>query len=354
MAHLFEPLTVRGVRFRNRIGVSPMCQYSSRDGLATDWHLVHLGSRAVGGAGLVVAEATAVEARGRISPGDLGLWNDAQVEPLARIARFIEEQGAVSGIQLAHAGRKASTRRPWEGNAKVPVSEGGWDDVLAASALPFNERYPMPREASAADLAAVRAAFRGAAERALAAGFRLLEIHAAHGYLLHGFLSPLTNQRRDAYGGSFDNRARLLLEVTREVRAVWPSERVLAVRLSCSDWTPDGWSIEDTVQLARRLESEGVDLVDCSSGGNVQKANIPVGPGYQVAFAEAVKRGSGLKSAAVGMIEHAVQADTIVREGRADFVFLARELLRRPYWPLQAARELGAQVPVPVQYERAF
>jgi len=354
MPHLFEPLTIQGVTFRNRIGVSPMCQYSCQEGLATDWHLVHLGSRAVGGAGLVIVEATGVEARGRISPSDLGLWNDAQVEPLSRIVRFLEEQGAVSGIQLAHAGRKASTQRPWDGGGTVPVSQGGWEDVIAASALPFSARYPKPREASTTDLEAVRKAFVDATQRALTAGFRFLEIHAAHGYLLHGFLSPLSNQRTDAYGGSFDNRARLLLEVTREVRRVWPSDRVLAVRLSCSDWADGGWTSDDTVLLAQKLQAEGVDLIDCSSGGNVAKPTIPVGPGYQVQFAEAVKRGSGIKTAAVGMIEHAKQADAIVREEKADFVFLARELLRRPYWPLHAAKELGIKGPVPVQYERAF
>jgi 2,4-dienoyl-CoA reductase-like NADH-dependent reductase (Old Yellow Enzyme family) len=353
---LFSPLELRGVRFKNRIGVSPMCQYSCQDGLATDWHLVHLGSRAVGGAGLVITEAAAVEARGRISPADLGLWDDAQVEPLARIVRFLEEQGAVSGIQLAHAGRKASTKRPWEGSGKVEVADGGWDDVVAASALPFSALYAHPRALNRSELAELRQAFVAATLRAKAAGFRLLELHAAHGYLLHGFLSPLSNRREDEYGGSFDNRVRFLIELVREVRRVWPTERVLAVRLSCTDWVEGGWTLDDTVELARRLEAEGVDLIDCSSGGNVERPTIPLGPGYQVPFAEAVKRGTGLKTAAVGMITEAVQADGIVARGQSDLVFLGREELRQPYFPLHAAKQLGVDSGklVPPQYQRAF
>lgn len=333
-----------------------MCQYSCRDGLASDWHLVHLGSRAVGGAGLVITEAAAVEARGRISPADLGIWNDAQVEPLARISRFIEEQGAVSGIQIAHAGRKASTKRPWEGSGKVEVAEGGWDDVVAASAIPFSTRYPNPRELTKGELTEVRCAFVAAAQRAHTAGFRLLEVHAAHGYLLHGFLSPLSNHRQDEYGGSFDNRVRLLLEVVRDVRAVWPTNRVLAVRLSSTDWADGGWTIEDTVALAKRLETEGVDLIDCSSGGNVERPKIPVGPGYQVPFAEAVRRGTGLKTAAVGMITEAEQADAIIAGGQSDLVLLAREELRDPYFALHAAKKLGVDMAllVPPPYQRSF
>jgi 2,4-dienoyl-CoA reductase-like NADH-dependent reductase (Old Yellow Enzyme family) len=353
---LFSPLELRGVRFKNRIGVSPMCLYSCQDGLATDWHLVHLGSRAVGGAGLVITEAAAVEARGRISPADLGIWSDAQVEPLARIVRFVEEQGSVSGIQIAHAGRKASTKRPWEGSGLVEPEDGGWDDVVAASAIPFGSRYPSPRELTKAELAVVKSSFVSAAQRAHTAGFRLLELHAAHGYLLHGFLSPLSNQRRDEYGGSFDNRARFLLEVVREVRAVWPTDRVLAVRLSSSDWAEGGWTLDDTVALAKRLETEGVDLIDCSSGGNVERPKIPLAPGYQVPFAEAVKRATGLKTAAVGLITDAEQADTIIARGQSDLVFFAREELRDPYFPLHAAKQLGVDLStlVPPQYQRAF
>ncbi|MEY4511280.1 MAG: hypothetical protein RLZZ450_3402 [Pseudomonadota bacterium] len=353
---LFSPLELRGVRFKNRIGVSPMCLYSCQDGLATDWHLVHLGSRAVGGAGLVITEAAAVEARGRISPADLGIWSDAQVEPLARIVRFLEEQGAVSGIQIAHAGRKASTKRPWEGGGKVDAQDGGWDDVVAASALPFGSRYPRPRELSKNELLVVKQAFVSASERAHNAGFRLLELHAAHGYLLHGFLSPLSNQRTDEYGGSFDNRVRFLLEVVREVRAVWPTDRVLAVRLSSSDWAEGGWTLDDTVALAKRLEAEGVDLIDCSSGGNVEQPKIPLAPGYQVPFAEAVKRATGLKTAAVGLITEAEQADSIIARGQSDLVFFAREELRDPYFPLHAAKQLGVDLStlVPPQYQRAF
>lgn len=353
MPHLFEPLTIRGVTLRNRIGVSPMCQYSSENGLANDWHLVHLGARAVGGAGLVISEATAVEARGRISPGDLGLWSDEQIAPLARVTSFIRAHGAVAGVQLAHAGRKAATARPWDGGRPLDDAAGGWP-VVGASALAFDPAFRTPHELSLAELGQIRDAFQAAAVRSREAGFQLVELHAAHGYLLHSFLSPLSNQRADAYGGDFDGRTRLLLEVTRAVREVWPEELPLAVRLSASDWTPGGWAPEETVELARRLKGEGVDLIDCSSGGNVPRAAIPVGAGYQVPFAEAVRREAGVASAAVGLISAAPQADEIVRNGRADVVLLGRELLRDPYWPLHAARELGQSVPAPVQYQRAF
>jgi 2,4-dienoyl-CoA reductase-like NADH-dependent reductase (Old Yellow Enzyme family) len=354
MPHLFEPLTIRAVTFRNRVGVSPMCQYSCVDGFANDWHLVHLGSRAVGGAGLVIAEATGVEARGRISPGDLGIYKDEHIAPLARVAEFIAQQGAVPGIQLAHAGRKASTAVPWAGGKSLSKAEGGWD-ILAASALAFAEGYAVPAEATATELISIRRQFVAAAGRAKQAGFQYLELHAAHGYLLHGFLSPLSNQRTDQYGGSFDNRVRLLLELVRDVRAAWPAEHVLGVRLSCTDWVEGGWSSDDTVRLARLLELEGVDVLDCSSGGNVPKAVIPVGPGYQVPFAEAVKRAtSKLRVAAVGMITEPQQANDIIRQEQADFVFLAREVLRDPYFPRSAAKALGYPLTPPAQYGRAW
>jgi len=352
MAHLFDTLEIRGVTFRNRIAVSPMCQYSAQDGFANDWHLVHLGSRAVGGASLVVAEATAVEARGRISPSDLGLWQDAQIEPLARIARFLEEHGAVAGIQLAHAGRKASTARPWEGGKPVPDEAGGWD-IVGPSAIPFDESYRIPHQLSAEELAGIREQFCAAAQRALQAGFRYLELHAAHGYLLHSFLSPLSNLRRDSYGGSFENRARFLLETARSLRAIWPHDRVFGVRLSCTDWVPGGWTLEDTVNLAQLLEREDVDLIDCSTGGSVAKAIIPTAPGYQVGFAEAVKRATKLHVAAVGLITEAEQANAIISENRADMVFLARQFLRDPYFAINAARTLGQKPVVPPQYGRA-
>jgi 2,4-dienoyl-CoA reductase-like NADH-dependent reductase (Old Yellow Enzyme family) len=352
MAQLFDTLQIRGVTFRNRIAVSPMCQYSAQDGFANDWHLVHLGSRAIGGAALVVVEATAVEARGRISPSDLGLWQDAQIEPLARIARFLEGHGAVAGIQLAHAGRKASTARPWEGGKPLTDEAGGWP-VVGASPIPFDAPYRIPHQLSVEELAVIREQFCNAARRASSAGFRYLELHAAHGYLLHSFLSPLSNQRTDAYGGSFENRARFLLEIAHALRAVWPRDRVLGVRLSCTDWLPGGWTIEDTVQLARLLEREDIDLIDCSSGGSVAKATIPSAPGYQVAFAEAVKRATGVRVAAVGLISDAQQANAIISENRADFVFLGRQFLRDPYFARNAALTLGQQPPIPAQYARA-
>ncbi len=356
--HLFSEFRIKDITLRNRIGVSPMCQYSSDDGLANDWHLVHLGSRAVGGAGLVICEATAVTPAGRISPEDAGLWNDAQIEPLARINRFIGAHGTVPGIQLAHAGRKASTQRPWEGHAQVPDSAGGWLPV-GPSALAFdpaNER--VPHELTHEEIAGIVDAFRAAAIRAESAGYRWLEIHAAHGYLAHEFLSPLSNQRGDEYGGSFDNRIRFLLEVTRAIKAVWPENLPLTTRISATDWTEGGWTPEDSVELARRLKGEGVDLIDCSSGGNVPHARIPVAPDYQVFLSEKLRREAGVLTAAVGMITEARQADAIIREGRADLVLLARELLRDPHWPLHAARALGAddalKALTPPQYARAF
>ncbi len=351
--NLFSPLALRGVTLRNRIGVSPMCQYSATDGVASDWHLVHLGSRAAGGAGLVIVEATAVEPRGRISPGDLGLWNDAQVEPLARIAAFVAGQGAVPAIQIAHAGRKASTVLPWVGNRALAPEEGAWE-VVAPSPLPFGDGYPTPHELTTAEIAATVDAFAAAARRALAAGFRVLEIHSAHGYLSHEFLSPFSNQRTDQYGGSFANRVRFLLETTEAVRALWPQDLPLLVRISAHDWKDGGWDIEQSVRLARCLRDLGVDLIDVSSGGILPGVKIPVGPGYQTAFAARIRQESGIATAAVGEITSASQADHIVRTGQADVVLLARELLRQPYWPLQAAQALGHPVPFPQQYHRAF
>jgi 2,4-dienoyl-CoA reductase-like NADH-dependent reductase (Old Yellow Enzyme family) len=352
MSSLFQPFRLRGVTLRNRIGVSPMCQYSSTDGFASDWHLVHLGSRAVGGAGLVLTEAAAVEARGRISPEDLGIWDDAQIELLARIVHSVHARGAVAGMQLAHAGRKAGTARPWEGGQPLTDEQGGWNPI-APSALAFNTGYRVPRAASHEDIRVIRAAFRAAAQRSLHAGFRWLELHAAHGYLLHSFLSPLSNQRQDAYGGRFDQRIRLLIEVARDVRSVWPEELPLAVRLSCTDWVEGGWTADETVELARRLQPEGVDLIDCSSGGTSAQAKVPASPGYQVPFARAVRQ-AGVPSAAVGLITEPAQAEAIIAEGHADLVLIGRAFLRDPYWVLNAAKTLGARVEVPAQYLRAF
>lgn len=351
--HLFSPLTLRGVTLRNRIVVSPMCQYSSADGFATDWHLVHLGQFAAGGAAMVLTEATAVTAGGRISPHDLGVWKDEHVDMLARIGRFVETQGAVFGMQLAHAGRKASTGRPWEGGGPVDVDAGGWTHLEAPSALPFDDGYQTADALDAAGIARVVSAFRGAAERALAAGMQVIELHAAHGYLLHQFLSPLSNVRTDRYGGSFENRIRLVLEVVASVRDVWPERLPLLLRLSVTDWRDGGWTPDESVALARRLGESGVDAIDCSSGGVVPKVQVPMGPGYHAAFAERIRRETGVPTAAVGLITAAAQADTIVRSGQADLVVMARELLRRPHWPLAAAHELGEEVRWPPQYLRA-
>jgi 2,4-dienoyl-CoA reductase-like NADH-dependent reductase (Old Yellow Enzyme family) len=351
--HLFAPFALRGVALRNRIVLSPMCQYSSEDGFATDWHLVHLGARAVGGAGLVITEAAAVLPEGRISPWDLGLWKDAHVSGLTRIAAFLTEHGAVPGIQLAHAGRKASVARPWEGGKPLPPERGGWRPVVGPSPVPFAEQWPVPEPLDATGIARVVDAFAAATARALAAGFRVVEVHAAHGYLLHEFLSPLANRRDDAYGGSFENRIRLLCEVVEVVRRRWPAELPLLVRVSATDWIDGGWTANDTVRLAKRLASLGVDLVDCSTGGVAPGATIPVGPGYQVPFAERVRREAGIATGAVGLVTDPRQADAIVREGQADVVLLGRELLRDPYWPLHAARTLGQPGPWPPQYLRA-
>ena len=353
MPSLFDPLVIRDVTFANRVFVSPMCQYSSDNGFAHEWHLVHLGSRAVGGAGLVLTEATAVLPEGRISPQDLGIWDDRHVEMLKRIASFIHEQGSIAGMQLAHAGRKASTSRPWEGHDAVPESEGGWKKVVAPSALQFSEAYPMPLQLTRDGIAEVVAAFAASAKRACRAGFRVVEVHAAHGYLIHEFLSPLSNKREDDYGGSFENRTRLCREVVTAVRAAWPAELPVFVRISASDWVDGGWTLDESVRLAAELKEMGVDLIDCSSGGNVPHAEIPVGPGYQVPFAERIRRDAGIMTGAVGMITSPVQAEHIVRTGQADAVIMAREFLRDPYWPLRAARELDRTITWPVQYLRA-
>jgi len=350
---LFDPMTLRGVVFRNRVVVSPMCEYSSEDGFASDWHLVHLGSRAVGGAGLVFTEATAVEARGRISPQDLGIWKDEHIPKLEQITRFIESQGAVAGMQLAHAGRKASVSRPWDGDKPVSAADGGWKAV-APSALPFGDGSQVPEALTADGIRAMTLSFKAGAERALKAGFKVIEVHAAHGYLLHEFLSPTSNKRQDAYGGSFENRIRLLREITAVVRKVWPEKYPVFVRISATDWTePEGWDVEQSVELARYLKKEGVDLIDCSSGALVPSARIPAGPGFQVPFAARIRKEAGIATGAVGFITSAVQAETIVRTGQADMVFLARELLRQPYWPLHASAELRSKMAWPAQYARA-
>jgi 2,4-dienoyl-CoA reductase-like NADH-dependent reductase (Old Yellow Enzyme family) len=351
MPSLFSPLRLRGLTLPNRIFVSPMCEYSSTDGFATDWHLVHLGSRAVGGAALVLTEATAVTADGRISPDDLGIWSDAHLEMLSRIVAFVHGQGSAAGIQLAHAGRKASTRAPWRGEGAVPESEGGWQTVGPGSE-PFAPGYPVPRPLDRAGIAGIVQAFAEAASRALRAGFDVIEIHAAHGYLLHEFVSPLVNHRTDEYGGAIENRIRLCLEVIDAVRRAWPEDRPLLLRISATDWTEGGWDIEQSVMLARAAREHGVDLVDCSSGGAVRAA-IPVAPEYQVPFAARIRRDAGVATGAVGLITGPQQADAIVGDGRADCVLLARELLRDPYWPMHAAVALGHTLAWPPQYLRA-
>jgi 2,4-dienoyl-CoA reductase-like NADH-dependent reductase (Old Yellow Enzyme family) len=344
--HLFDPIAFGGVRLRNRIAVSPMCQYSCEDGFATAWHVVHLGTRATGGAGLVITEAAAVEPRGRISPYDLGIWSDEHIEPLARVAEFIESQGAVAGMQLAHAGRKAGTARPWEGGG--PLARGAWAPV-APSALAFDKGYQVPQELTRDGIRCIVQAFAAAARRAAAAGFRVLEIHSAHGYLLHEFLSPLSNRRSDEYGGSFENRTRLLREVVQAVE-----HRPLFVRISATDWAEGGWDIEQSVELARELQRLGVDLIDCSSGGLVPGVAVPAAPGYQVPFAARIRRQAGIPTGAVGLITEPAQAEQIVHSEQADIALLGREFLRNPYWPIQAARMLGQRFDPPPQYLRAY
>ena len=352
MPHLFSKLRMRGVDFANRIGVSPMCQYSCDDGYANDWHFAHLAARAVGGAGLVFTEAAAVSPEGRISPQDLGAWSEKHFEPLERIARFINSQGARAGIQLAHAGRKGSTYRPGAGQGAIDAGDGGWRP-LAPSAIAFSDTYAKPDELTVDQIKSLAAAFAVAAERASAAGFDVIEIHSAHGYLIHEFLSPLSNRRTDAYGGSFDNRTRFLRECVEAVRRALPERCPLFVRISATDWVEGGWDIDQSVELARLLLALGADVIDCSSGGNVEKAEIPVGPGYQAPFAQRIRREANIATAAVGLITAPAQADQIIRNEDADMVLLAREMLRDPYWPLHAAQELGQVTPWPTQYLRA-
>ncbi|MRR33887.1 NADH:flavin oxidoreductase/NADH oxidase [bacterium] len=352
MSRLFTPITLGSVTVRNRIFVSPMCQYSSRDGLPTDWHMVHLGSRAVGGAGMVLTEAVAVSPEGRISPDDTGIWSDAHAEAFRPIARFIGDQGAVAGIQLAHAGRKASTESPWRGGGPVADEERGWRPV-APSPLPFNPGGTEPRELTLAELDGIEESFRAATRRALAAGFRAVEVHMAHGYLLHQFLSPLTNYRTDDYGGGLENRLRFPLRVVRAVRAEWPQELPLLVRISTADWVEGGWDLGQSVLLARRLKICGVDLIDCSSGFAVPEEPIPFGPGFQVPFSAAIRSTTGIATGAVGLITDPAQAEQIIATGQADVVSLGRQLLRDPYWPLHAARALKVEIPWPDQYLRA-
>jgi len=348
---LLSALTIRGVTFRNRIAVSPMCQYCAENGMPDDWHLVHLGSRAVGGAGLVFTEATAVTAQGRISPGDLGIWSDAQVEPFARIARFLMRMGAVPGIQLAHAGRKASTTPPWSGGKSI-AGQGAWETV-SSSPLPFADGYQVPRALSTGEIQGIVECFGAAARRAVRAGFKVLEVHAAHGYLLHQFLSPLTNRRPDGYGGSLENRMRFTLEVVRRIRQEMPKELPLFVRISATDWKEGGWDLDQSVVLSAALKEEGVDLVDASSGGLVPGVTIPLAPGYQVPFASAIRARTGILTGAVGLITEPAQAQEIIASGAADIVLLAREMLREPYWALKAQDALGQDPVWPQQYHRA-
>ena len=352
MSHLFTPLKIRSFTLKNRIIVSPMCQYSSEDGFANDWHLVHLGSRAVGGAAVVSTEATAVSPEGRISPNDLGIWKDEHILQLKRITQFIEKEGSIPCIQLAHAGRKASTTQPWKGDKLIPPDEGGWKTV-APSAIAFSPEKDTPVEITEEGIAKVIADFKAAAGRALQAGFKIIEIHAAHGYLLNEFMSPLSNKRTDGYGGSFENRTRMLMEVIAAIRSVWPEDYPLFLRISASDWTDSGWTVEDSVKLAEIVKEKGVDLMDCSSGGVVSTAVIPAKPGYQVPFANSVRQ-TGILTGAVGIIVSAEQAEEILANGQADVIVMAREFLRDPYFPLHAAHELGYdEMKWPVQYERA-
>jgi len=353
MAHLFDPLSIRDLTFANRVFVSPMCEYSSVDGFANDWHFVHLGSRAVGGAGLVLTEATAVVPEGRISPQDLGIWSDDHIEPLARIVRFIHAQGSVAGMQLAHAGRKASTYRPWDGHGAVPEQSGGWKKVVAPSALAFTDGYPMPEALTHDGIQQVVAGFAKAARRAAQAGFRVIEIHSAHGYLIHEFLSPLSNQRQDEYGGSFENRTRLLRDIVAAVRSSWPEGAPLFVRISATDWIDGGWDLDSSIKLAQLLKEGGkIDLVDCSSGGLSPQQKITLHPGYQVPFAAAIRSRAQIATGAVGLINSPELAEQIVASGQADVIIMARAMLNDPYWPLHAAKVLKTKIAWPPQYER--
>ena len=352
MSKLFSPLKIRSLTLRNRIFVAPMCQYSCHNGVPNEWHLVHLGSRAVGGAALVMVEATAVSPDGRISPSDCGLWNDAQSQAFAPISAFISAQGAVPAIQLAHAGRKASVQPPWLGGGAVNTANGGWQPV-APSAFPFSPESPMPRELNTSELEQICRDFEASTKRAQRSGFQAVEVHMAHGYLLHQFLSPLSNQRNDDFGGSLDNRMRFPLEVVRRVREIWPQNLPVMVRISTTDWVDGGWDLLQSLELCRHLRDLGIDLIDCSSAGLVPDAVIPVGPGFQTPFATKIREEVGIATGAVGMITNAVQAEQIVATGQADAVFLARQLLRDPYWPIHAALELKADLNWPLQYERA-
>jgi 2,4-dienoyl-CoA reductase-like NADH-dependent reductase (Old Yellow Enzyme family) len=352
MSKLFSPLKIREIEFKNRIFVSPMCQYSSCDGIPNDWHLVHLGSRAVGGSGLIIAEATSVSPEGRITPDDSGIWNDTQVEAFKKITDFIKGQNCVSGIQLAHAGRKASTFSPWKGNGEISIENGGWQ-TIAPSAISFAENYPAPEELSKMEIKNVINQFKSAAERSISAGFNVIEIHMAHGYLIHEFLSPISNQRKDDYGGSLENRCRFAIEVTKAVREVIPSSFPLFVRISTTDWIEGGWNLEESIHLVKQLKESGVDLIDCSSGGNIAQVKIPAGPGYQIPFSEKIKKEASILTGGVGFITSPVQAEQIIATGQADAVFLARELLRDPYWPLYAAKQLKEDIKWPLQYSRA-
>lgn len=352
MSLLFSPLKIREVEFKNRIAVSPMCQYSSENGMPTDWHFVHLGSRAVGGAALVIMEATAVSPEGRISPDDAGIWNDQQAEAYKRITSFISSQNSIPGIQIAHAGRKASTYSPWKGKGMVDIKNGGWR-TIAPSAVPFASDYPHPKEMDKEEIKKVINQFKSAAGRSINAGFQVIELHMAHGYLVHEFLSPISNHRKDEYGGSLENRCRLALEITKAVRDSISKSTPLFVRISSTDWVKDGWDIDQSVQLAKWLKELGADLIDCSSGGNVADAKIPAGPGYQVSFAQRIRKEAGILTGAVGFITSPEQAENIVRTEQSDLVIMAREMLRDPYWPLHAAKKLKSDIEWPKQYLRA-
>ena len=352
MSRLFSPIKIRSLQLKNRIVVSPMCQYSSEDGLPTDWHFVHLGSRAVGGAALIIMEATAVSPEGRISPDDAGIWSDKHAEAYKKITAFIKSQNSIPAIQLAHAGRKASTYAPWKGRGAVDEKEGGWQ-TIAPSPIPFSDNYPIPKEMSKQDIQDVLGQFKLATERSIEAGFQIIELHFAHGYLVHEFLSPLSNFRNDEYGGSLENRCRLAIEIARNVRNTIPEEMPLFVRISSTDWVEDGWDISQSVKLAEWLKDTGIDLIDCSSGGNVAKADIPLEPGYQVPFSDEIRKKVEILTAGVGLITSPEQAENIIRTGQADLIVLAREMLRNPYWPLYAAEKLKTDIQWPDQYKRA-
>jgi len=354
VTHLFDPFTIKEITLRNRIGVSPMCQYSYQDGLSNDWQLAHLGARAIGGAGLVIAEATAVLPEGRITPDDVGLWSDKHAESYTKVAEFLKWNGAVAGIQIAHAGRKACTNRPWDGGNSIEQTDSRWWQAVSPSDVAYSPKYQRPHSLTIPEIENIIKAFQLAAQRALHAGFQWLEIHAAHGYLIHSFYSPLSNQRTDNYGGNFQNRIRFLREIIQQVKAVWPEKYPLTVRISGTDWVENGWQVEDSVDLARHLKNDGVDLIDCSSGGNASEAIVPLNPGYQVHISEAIKKQTGMATAAVGLITTAQFADEIVRKEQADLVLFGREMLRTPQFAIHAAKELNQSLPVPNQYLRAY